>query len=122
VEPACAGALAVGALGDSAVVDFAGLGAQALEHAPALRDALAEYLPGDVLARPGRVLSGAQTAGPWRGRATHAKRCAQAQLGPVVLLGMIDAAGIAGRIGGGLIDVPAALFAQAARMLASGPA
>lgn len=116
VDAACTGSLAIGALGDSAVVDFAGLGAQALRKAPALHEALAANLPQDVLGRAGRILSGPQIAGPWRPRATHAQRCAQANVGPVVLLGMIDAAGQAGRIGGGVIDVPASLFVEASQL------
>jgi hypothetical protein len=117
IDAACADAAALGALGDSAVVDFAGLGAQALRGAPALREALAAYLPADVLARPGLLLSGPQTTPPWRPRAVSARRCDASGLGPTVLLGMIDAAGRLGRIGGGVIEVPASLFAQARRLL-----
>jgi hypothetical protein len=121
VDAACAGALAVGALGDSAMLDFAGLGAQALRRAPALRETLGANLPKDALTRPGRILSGPQTAGAWRLRATLAQRCVEANLGPLVLLGMIDAAGKSGRIGGGVIDVPASLFAQASQLLERHP-
>jgi hypothetical protein len=121
VDAAHAGALAIGALGDSAVLDFAGLGAQALRNAPVLRESLAAYLPSDVLARVARILSGPQTARPWRARATNARRCVEASRGPVVLLGMIDAAGKAGRIGGGVVEVPPTLFAQANHLLDGHP-
>ena len=47
------------------------------------------------------------------GSVIDAARCAHLQRGPLVLLGMIDAAGEAGRIGGGVVDVPPALFAAA---------
>ncbi len=122
VDAACAGASAIGALGDSAVVDFSGLGAQALRMAPSLREALAADLPSDVLARPGLILSGPFTARPWRLRATNASRCVEAKSGPVVLIGMIDSEGRAGRIGGGVVDVPAGLFAQALQVLKRHPA
>jgi len=113
IEPACEGATPVGALGDSAVIDFAGLGAQALRRAPLLRESLAAHLPKNILGRPGRVLSGVETDGPWRLRATNARRCVDAGTGPAVLIGMIDAAGSRGRIGGGVVDVPVSLFARA---------
>ena len=113
IDPACAGAMPVGALGDSAIVDFAGLGAQALRYAPSLRGSLAGHLPKNILGRPGRVLSGVETEGPWRPRATNARRCVDAGTGPAVLIGMIDAAGLLGRIGGGVVDVPTSLFVRA---------
>jgi hypothetical protein len=113
IDLACEGATPVGALGDSAIIDFAGLGAQALRHAPLLRESLAAHLPKDILGRPGRVLSGVETEGPWRPRATNARRCVDAARGPAVLIGMIDSAGLLGRIGGGVVDVPVSLLAHA---------
>ena len=112
VDAAHAGSQAVGALGDSAVVDFFGLGGQALAHAPALRESLAAVLPEDALERPRRILT-PLGEGALRPAATSARRCVQSGRGPLVLIGMIDAAGRAGRIGGGVVDVPPALFARA---------
>lgn len=113
IDPACSAATPVGALGDSAIVDFAGLGAQALRHAPRLRESLAAHLPANILLRPGLVLSGIDTDSAWRPRATDARRCVEAGTGPAVLIGMIDAAGQLGRIGAGVVDVPTELFARA---------
>lgn len=114
VEPAWAGRQAVGALGDSAVVDFAGLGGQSLRHAPLVAQAVAASLPPDADQRPARVLAGGEAAELARGlHATAAAACVAAGAGPLVLIGMIDAQGLAGRIGGGVIDVPVAPFAQA---------
>lgn len=108
VEAAWRGRVPVGALGDSAVVDFAGLGGQSLDTAPGVRAGLAAVLPADWPSRAAAVL---EQDSPLR--VTSARRCAQAGVGPLVLLGMIDSAGEAGRIGGGVVDVPAALFARA---------
>ena len=101
---------AVGALGDSAVIDFLGLGGQALMHAPALRDALKAVLPGDALERPAEVLAAPGVLDRLAHSVTDARRCARSNRGPLVLIGMIDAAGEAGRIGGGVVDVPSAIF------------
>jgi hypothetical protein len=113
VEPAHAGRRAVGALGDSPVLDFLGLGGQALAHAPVLRDALRGALPGDILERPAQVLSAPSVLDGLAASVTDARACARSGRGPVVLIGMIDAAGEAGRIGGGVVDVPAAIFEAA---------
>jgi hypothetical protein len=114
-DDAHAARAACGALGDSAVVDFVGLGAQALEHAPSLRDSLNAVLPADIAERPKRVLAARGSTGPVAIGIADAAACASAHRGPVVLIGMIDAAGDAGRIGGGVVDVPAALFDDALR-------
>lgn len=104
---------AVGALGDSAVVDFLGLGAQALAHAPVVREGVRDALPIDAMERPARLLAPSPVVEGLAGSVIDAARCAHLQRGPLVLLGMIDAAGEAGRIGGGVVDVPPALFAAA---------
>jgi hypothetical protein len=95
------------------VLDFLGLGGQALAHAPVLRDALRGALPGDILERPAQVLSAPSVLDGLAASVTDARACARSGRGPVVLIGMIDAAGEAGRIGGGVVDVPAAIFEAA---------
>lgn len=104
---------AVGALGDSAVVDFAGLGGQALPQAPMVAQGLAGVLPNAAEQRAGQVLA----ASEWRAGqglcATSASACVAAGVGPLVLIGMIDAQGRAGRIGGGVVDMSVDLFRQA---------
>lgn len=113
IEPAHQGRQAVGALGDSAVVDFAGLGGQSLQFAPLVAQGVAASLPADAAQRAVQVL--ASKAPPLvRGLcATAAASCVAAGVGPLVLIGMIDAQGVAGRIGGGVVDVPATLFERA---------
>ncbi|WP_137389023.1 DUF1116 domain-containing protein [Rhodoligotrophos defluvii] len=105
---------AVGAVGDSALVDFLGLGAQALATAPEVARALSGYLPKNAGDRARSVLAG-ELPGLGRRAVTSAALAAEADVGPLVLLGMIDRAGVAGRIGGGVVDVPPQLFAQALR-------
>lgn len=113
IEPAHQGRQAEGALGDSAVVDFAGLGGQSLQFAPLVAQGVAGSLPADAAQRAVQVL--ASKAPPLvRGLcATAAASCVAAGVGPLVLIGMIDAQGVAGRIGGGVVDVPATLFERA---------
>ena len=110
VEPSATGSHAIGALGDSAVVDFFGLGGQALAGAPALRDALAAHLPPDWRDRGMACLGPAHAGAGLAACATDAAACTAVGKGPIILIGMIDAAGRMGRIGGGVIDVPAAVF------------
>ncbi|MDR3454741.1 MAG: DUF1116 domain-containing protein [Rhodoferax sp.] len=118
-EPAHAARHAIGALGDSAVVDFLGLGGQALAHAPILRNALEASLPDDVLERPHDILAAPGVLDGLARSVTNAQRCVRSGCGPLVLIGMIDAAGEAGRIGAGVVDVPVALFRAALASLPS---
>lgn len=112
VEPAHAARQAVPALGDSALVDFMGLGGQALDAAPAVRAAMAGLLPADAARRPAAILQG-HVQGFGRPGVTSAHKAARAGTGPMVLLGMIDAAGEAGRIGGGCAAIAGQTMALA---------
>ena len=113
IDPAQGGRVATPALGDSALVDFTGFGGQALDMAPVVRAAMEAVLPEDVASRPAAVLEGV-LSGLGRRGATSLHRCSTTGLGPVVLLGMIDAAGVAGRIGGGCVAISGAALAKAA--------
>ena len=104
---------AVGALGDSAVVDFCGLGGQSLQFAPLVAQGVSVVLPADALQRSMCVLACAAFDIKDGLCATSAVRCVEAGVGPLVLIGMIDREGEVGRIGGGLVDVPVALFERA---------
>jgi Protein of unknown function (DUF1116) len=112
IEPAHDGRVATRALGDSALVDFMGFGGQALDMAPVVRVAMESVLPADLAARPLAVLEGVLT-GLDRHGASNLRRCISTGLGPVVLLGMIDAGGVAGRIGGGCVAISGAAMAKA---------
>jgi hypothetical protein len=113
IDAAYSGCVAVGALGDSALVDFAGLGGQSVSWAPLVAQALEAGMPHDAESRPDRVLAGGRVDLTQGLHATSAASCVGAGAGPLVLIGMIDAQGRAGRIGGGLVDVPPALFQRA---------
>ncbi|HOE41014.1 MAG TPA: DUF1116 domain-containing protein [Rhodoferax sp.] len=117
VEAVHVGRHAVGALGDSAVVDFSGLGGQSLHKAPLVAQGVELYLPSDVARRPSQVLASAGRDVSHGLGATSAFRCVEAGAGPLILIGMIDAQGQSGRIGSGVIDVSVAIFEQALKTL-----
>ncbi len=99
-----AGALAddrLGAIGDSALVDALGFGAMLSEACAS------SLLP---LRHPGLSLTGLPVGLP-------ACRVAASGRGPAIALGILDRAGLRGRIGGGLHRPPVSLFAEACRAL-----
>lgn len=104
---------ALGALGDSAVVDFMGLGGQVLNTAHASRETLENYLPANALERPTMALAGAFAGFERRPAVTCARKVVASGAGPLTLLGMIEDTGQAGRIGGGVADAPVSLFVRA---------
>jgi len=112
IEAAHEGRKALGAIGDSAVVDFMGLGGQVLNTAEQSFANLKPYLPDDALARPAKVLSGIIAGFGERAGATNARSAVANASSPLILLGMIEASGEAGRIGGGVVDIPVAFFRQ----------
>lgn len=112
VEPAHAGRTALGAIGDSAVVDFMGLGGQVLNTATASYNNLKPFLPEDALGRPEKALADIIDGFSDRPGVTCARQVVANQGGPMVLLGMIEDRGEAGRIGGGVVDVPVAFFQE----------
>lgn len=109
-EPGNEQAKALGALGDSAVVDFIGLGGQCLDLAGISARNLHAFLPSDYLTRQGQFL---KTRLPFlagrNGISDFAQMIAN-NTGPLVLLGMIDGAGERGRVGGGVATVDASLL------------
>jgi len=106
---------ALPAIGDSAVVEALGLGAMALHLSPAQASAFAPYLPPDADRRPGALLAGSHPAFEGLGAplGITAARVAAYGAGPVVGLGILDREGEAGRIGGGIYDMPPAPFVAA---------
>lgn len=97
------------AVGDSAVLDFFGLGGASLRHAPLTLGGLGDYAPTEVLNRPEAVMELEHPRLPVR-TGVSASRIAQAGRTPVVLLGMIEAQGLEGRIGGGAFEPSLTLF------------
>lgn len=106
---------ALGAIGDSAVVEAFGLGAMAIELSPEQKKGLGAYLPENAQARSAGMSVG--THPYFRAldlRLGSTARGAVAQgAGPVVGLGILDRLGEAGRLGGGIYDMPVAPFADA---------
>jgi hypothetical protein len=114
VEPQFADRSALGAVGDSPLVDCFGLGGMALEYSPAAYAAVGRFLPQDARQRP-EVLLGAGLAGLGGKRSIlSSARILESGKGPLLVLGMIDAAGEAGRIGGGAVELPVDLFRRPA--------
>lgn len=110
---------ALGAIGDSAVIEAFGLGAMAIDLSPAQKTALGAYLPGDSEARSTGLSVG--THPYFRSLqlrlGSTARGAVAAGAGPVIGLGILDRLGQAGRLGGGIYDMPVAPFAQAMKAL-----
>ena len=97
---------ALGAIGDSAVIDFCGLGGQALAAAPALREEWQQVLPEALAMRRAAVIDPATGL-------VDAARVAASGLAPLVDLAILDRQGAHGLIGRGVFTPEAALFARA---------
>jgi len=100
-----AGPAPLGAIGDSAVIDFCGLGGQALSAAPLLANEWSAVLPADALARREHVID------PDTG-IVDAARVALSGIAPLINLGIIDRDGAAGLIGRGFYTPPVDLFSR----------
>ncbi|MEM9628759.1 MAG: DUF1116 domain-containing protein [Pseudomonadota bacterium] len=108
-------ARALGAIGDSAVIDALGFGGLALGCAPTLLEMLTDHAPKDATALPGLLLKTAHPA-LLDGRcrfALNARQVVETGRAPLNVLGILDAEGKAGIIGRGLFGAPVALFANA---------
>lgn len=108
---------ALGAIGDSAIVDAFGFGAMAPGHAQRSAQALSSIAGGATLspqaflaAHPGFPLSGARVG------LAAATVCEQ-QAAPIISLGVLDNRGIDGRLGPGLYQPPVAVFMTACEAL-----
>ena len=97
-------AVPLGAIGDSAVIDFCGLGGQAMHLAPALAAEWSTWMQGDPLARRQAVVD------PQSGLVDPA-RVAAAGLVPQVNLAILDRDGAQGLLGRGFMLPVPALFA-----------
>lgn len=113
VDAAHTGYTATGALGDSAVVEFAGYGGMALDVLPERAKALAAIVPGDIGTRPRRLSERAFGNRVSVRCGVSASATVAEGVGPIVLLGMIESTGVRGRIGGGCYEPPMGLFSSA---------
>jgi len=105
----------LGAIGDSALVDVAGFGAMALRYSEAQRQALGPFAPDDSLARPAQLFLDTWPAFGDLHLLTGlcARQILAADVSPLVSLGILDAAGIRGRLAGGIYAIPTQLFVRA---------
>lgn len=106
---------ALGAVGDSAVVEAFGLGAMATDPSPAQKASLGSYMPDDRRARANGLSVGEH---PYFRMldvrlGSTARGAVATKAGPIVGLGILDRLGLAGRLGGGIYDMPVTPFAQA---------
>ena len=113
---------ALGAIGDSAIVDIAGFGAMAMSYAPAQREGLGRFMPEDGLSLPElllrRVHPGFGDLGFRVGLCAY--DVVASGRSPVISLGILDIQGTAGRLGGGIYRVPVEPFAAAVDQIAAG--
>lgn len=94
---------ALGAIGDSALVDVCGFGGQALNHAPTLAAEWAGLLPPDALSRGNAIIHlDRGVIDPEAVRATGVM--------PIINLAILDERGAAAPIGRGFYIVPPTLF------------
>lgn len=93
----------LGAIGDSAVIDFCGLGGQALGHAPSLVSDWQALLPEDWSSRPGHVL--ALDSG-----IVSVQRVVEQHTVPIVNLALVSADDAGGILGKGFYQPDLSLF------------
>jgi hypothetical protein len=110
---------ALGAIGDSAVVEAFGLGAMAIQLSPLQKAHFASYLPADSQARSAALSVGShpyfRTLDVRLG--STARSAVDVGRGPLVGLGILDRLGEAGRLGGGIYDMPLTPFVKAMEAL-----
>ncbi len=94
---------ALGAIGDSAVIDFCGLGGQALAAAPALCEEWQAVLPGDLALHREAVVNA-------RSGMVDAGRVRDSGRAPFVNLAILDREGSQGLIGRGCYEAPLVLL------------
>jgi len=110
---------AVGAIGDSAVVEGLGLGAMAVRHAPEQLKQFKNHLPENFDSRVNQLLCGEHKAFSALGQKLGLCARTVASLGgtPVVALGIIDKLGEHGRLGAGIYEMPMEPFSKAVEAL-----
>ncbi|WP_017525591.1 DUF1116 domain-containing protein [Pusillimonas noertemannii] len=110
---------ALPAIGDSALVDAMGFGCMVLHHAPAQRAGLEPFMPGDSRRLGEQILLGVHKGfGELAVRtASSARLIASSGEALPIALGILDRHGKAGRLGGGVAQVPMEPIRQAVEAL-----
>ncbi len=116
-------ARALGAIGDSAIVDAAGFGAMALSFAPAQQTAMKSVLPDNAMELPELLLGATHPAfSDLSLRTALSSRLVRIHdTAPIVSLGILDNTGEAGRIAGGIYTMPKSVFHAAMDRIDLGP-
>ncbi len=105
----------LGAIGDSAVIDALGLGAMAIHLSPEQKKGLGDFLPENYRERIEKLTLGAHPglSGLDCKIGLSARAAVELGYGPMIGLGIVDAQGELGRLGGGIYDMPVTPFADA---------
>jgi len=114
---AASGTAICGAIGDSAVIDLLGFGAQRLAQAPEPLAALADVLPAGFEQLAERLMLTAHPAFARLRVGLDARRVIDEAASPLVGLAMLAADGRGGLVGGGLYRPPLTLFDRALHRL-----
>ena len=96
---------ALGAIGDSAVLDFCGLGGQAIQLSPTLQEEWGELLPTDFGHRANAILNS-------RTGLVDTALVREVGRAPLVNLAILDRQGTVGMIGRGFYEAPNSIFAE----------
>ena len=110
---------ALGAIGDSAVIEGLGLGAMAIELSPFQKKGLGKFLPLDIKSRIESLSVGRH---PYFQRlnirlGSTARKAVELRSGPVIGLGILDNQGLMGRLGAGIYEMPVSPFEKALQAL-----
>jgi len=119
LDPNLSATRALGAIGDSAIVDALGFGAMAVSFSPAQKQNLGHLLPSDGLSLGSILTASVHPAFADIGLSVGitARACIAQNRYPLVSLGILDNRGEMGRLGGGIFQQPKTLFDQALRTL-----
>ena len=106
---------ALGAIGDSAIVDALGFGAMAMAHSPEQQKLLGPFMPDGGLELPAKLMLREHPSfAPLKLRVgLSARAVCDTSRSPVVSLGILDVEGKEGRLGGGIFEQPMTLFREA---------
>ena len=112
---------ALGAIGDSAIVDALGFGAMAMSFCPVQKQNLGHLLPSDGLATGSMLTAAVHPGFADLGLSVGitARACISADRAPLVSLGILDNQGEVGRLGGGIFEQPKSMIANGLSELAS---
>ena len=112
---------ALGAIGDSAIVDALGFGAMAMSFCAVQKQNLGHLLPSDGLATGSMLTAAVHPGFADLGLSVGitARACISTDRAPLVSLGILDNQGEVGRLGGGIFEQPKSMIANGLSELTS---